>query len=399
MGKLTALKVKNLAEEGRYSDGDGLMLEVGPTGTKKWVLRIQSNGRRRDLGLGSASTVSLAEAREAASDTRRQVRAGLDPVAEKKRQRAKMPTFRGAARMVHEELKPSWKNEKHGAQWLATLEAHAFPEIGDVPVNEVTGPMVRDLLSKIWLMIPETARRVRQRIATVLDFAHSKGWRPDEFPTNAVSKGLPRQPKKDQHFAAMPWANVPEFIKTLRETPKAGEPVRLAIELTILTAARSGEVRGARWNEIDLNAKVWSVPAARMKMGKLHLVPLAERAVAILKRMAELRISEEPDALIWPGERSGKPLSDMTFSMPLRRMGVGFTVHGFRSSFRDWAAEATNFPREVAEAALAHALESRVEAAYRRSDLLEKRRKMMEAWANHCAGRTAKVMPMQKRAG
>jgi integrase len=395
MGKLTAVRVRSLKEPGRYSDGQGLMLVVGKDGSRKWVLRVQADGRRRDFGLGAAAHVTLAEARDAAATIRKQVKAGQDPRAERRRARQIIPTFREAAFRVHDEHKPSWKNAKHAAQWLATLEQHAFPALGAVRVDKIDGPMVRDVLADIWLKIPETARRVRQRIGAVLDWAHGKGYRQSEISTRSISRGLAKQPKDQQHFAAMPYADVPGFLTRLQGTDKAGETVRLALEFLILTAVRSGEMRGARWEEIDLEARLWTIPAQRMKAGKAHVVPLSARAVALLERMRELRRGED-QTLVFEGAKLGRPMSDMTLTMLLRRMDANATAHGFRSSFRDWAAEATNFPREVAEAALAHAVESRVEAAYRRSDLLEKRRKMMEQWRRHCAGEAGTTVPLAR---
>lgn len=383
MGKLTALKVKR-AKPGRHGDGSGLHLVVSDTGAKKWVLRIQKDGRRHDLGLGSASDVTLAEAREAAQDIRRAVRNGMSPLATRQRANQAIPSFRKAAKLVHEEHKPSWKNEKHAAQWLSTLETYAFPRLGDLPVNQIDGPLVRDVLADIWLTVPETARRVRQRIGTVLDYAHAKGWRETEIPLRAVSRGLPKQPKQKNHFAAMHWQDVPPFIDNMEETLKAGETVCLAIEFLILTAARSGEVRGARWSELDLEEKTWRIPAERMKASEPHRVPLSDRAVEILRRMTELRRTDDADAFVFEGQKSGRPLSDMTLSMPLRRAELDITVHGFRSAFRDWAAERTSFPRELAEKALAHAVRNKVEAAYQRGDLFDKRRELMDSWAQYC---------------
>lgn len=383
MAKLTALKVQR-AKPGRHGDGGGLYLVVSDTGARKWVLRIQQHGKRHDLGLGSANDVPLAEARESASDIRRAVRQGDSPLARRQRARQAIPTFREAAAMVHEEHKPSWKNPKHAAQWLSTLEAYAFPRLGDLPVNQIDGPMVRDVLANIWLTIPETARRVRQRIGTVLDYAHAKGWREAEMPLRAVSRGLPKQPKKISHFAAMRWQDLPAFLTNMEEALTAGETVRLAIEYLILTAARSGEVRGARWSEFDLEEKTWSIPAQRMKAGEAHRIPLSDRAVGILRRMLELRRTDSAEAFVFEGQKPGRPLSDMTLSMPIRRAKLGITVHGFRSAFRDWAAERTSFPRELAEKALAHAVRNKVEAAYQRGDLFDKRRELMNAWAQYC---------------
>jgi integrase len=258
--------------------------------------------------------------------------------------------------------------------------------------------MVRDVLALIWLTVPETARRVRQRIGTVLDWAHAKGYRLQEAPMRSVSKGLPRQPKDQEHFAALPWQDVPDFIVQLRATDKAGLVVKLLFEFLILTAVRSGEARGARWSEIDMETKLWTLPKARMKSNKAHVVPLSDAALALLDEAAKLRTFNAADALVFPGAKPERPMSDMTLIMLLRRLEARCTAHGFRSSFRDWSAEATNFPREVAEAALAHTLENRVEAAYRRSDLLEKRRSLMEAWGAFCIGPAGNVVPMTRKA-
>ncbi len=396
MSKLTAQGVKK-AGPGKYGDGGGLYLVVSDTGSRKWVLRIQVNGKRRDLGLGAATKVTLAEARDAAEDMRRAIRRGEDPVAEKRRARATMPTFREAAIMVHQEHRPSWKNPKHAQQWLSTLEAYVFPRLGDLPVNQIDGPMVRDVLAEIWLAIPETARRVRQRIGTVLDFAHAKGWREAEAPLRSVSRGLPKQPKIKGHFAAMPWQDVPNFITTMDDTLNATEPVLLAIEFLILTAARSGEVRGAVWSEFNLEDQIWLIPAERMKGGRAHRVPLSDRAVEILGRMDSFRRTAEAEAYVFEGQKQGRPLSDMTLTMPIRRANLPITIHGFRSAFRDWCAEATSTPREVAEACLAHVVRNAVEAAYARTDHLDKRRVVMDAWAAYCAGadQDGKVVPIK----
>ncbi|MBT5108271.1 MAG: integrase arm-type DNA-binding domain-containing protein [Rhodospirillaceae bacterium] len=387
MGKLTALGVKR-AGQGRHGDGGGLYLMVSDTGARKWVLRIQANGKRRDIGLGSASVVNLAEARESAEDMRRAIRKGDDPVAARRRAKETIPTFREAALKVHAEHRPSWKNPKHAAQWLSTLEAYVFPAIGDLPINSVDGPMVRDVLADIWLTIPETARRVKQRIGTVLDYGHAKGWREAEAPMRSISRGLPKQPKVKEHLAAMPWTDVPGFVANMETVLTASETVRLAIEFVILTAVRSGEVRGAQWSEFHIEKKTWTIPADRMKAGRAHRVPLSDRAIEIVNRMSELRRTTAADAHVFEGQRPGRPLSDMTFSMPIRRAGLPITVHGFRSAFRDWCAEATNTPREVAEACLAHVVRNAVEASYARTDHFDRRRVVMDSWAAFCAGAT-----------
>lgn len=387
MGKLTATAIRAIREPGRYVDGDGLMLEVKAGGGRSWVLRAQAAGRRRDYGLGPARDISLAEARELARDYRRQLRAGACPLEAKRRAQTRVPTFREAALAVHGEHKPGWKNSKHGAQWLSTLEAYAFRAFGDLSVDAIDTGHVRDALAAIWLTKPETARRVRQRIGTVLDYAHGKRWREQPFAMGPVNKALPKQPKKDGRFEAMPHAHVPAFLESIRARTGMGA---LALEALILTAARSGEIRGAHWGEVDLDKALWTVPADRMKAGKAHVVPLSPAALDAFRRAAALRMAGSD--LIFPGMAFGKPLSDMTLLKVLRDMKAGCTVHGFRSAFRDWAAEETSFPGEVAEAALAHAIPNRVEAAYRRTDFLEKRRGLMDAWGAYCTGGGAKVL-------
>ena len=384
MGKLTATKIKNLAQAGRYSDGDGVFLDLTGAGRGSWMLRVQVGGKRRDIGLGPLKSVSLADARQAAYEMRRKITQGIDPVAERKRERLVVPTFSEAAELVHEENKAGWKNGKHQKQWLATLQTYVFPAFGDRPVSEVDTSAIRDVLATIWLSKPETARRVRQRIGTVLDWAFVKGFRAAEAPMRSLSKGLPRQPKKDGHFAAMSYADVPTFMQRLNERKSVG---RLALEAAILTAARSGEIRFARWPELDLEAALWSIPGERMKMGRPHLVPLAPQAVDVFRRAEKLRVPATD--LVFPGQQLKKPMSDMTLLKILRDMDTGVTVHGFRSAFRDWVADKTLYPGEVAEAALAHAVANKVEAAYRRTDFLEKRRSLMTEWADFCVGAPA----------
>ena len=379
MGQLTVARVKTLTEAGRYVDGDGLMLVVKPTGAQSWTLRVRIGGDRRDIGLGSAKVLTLAEARAKAAELRRDIARGIDPIAEKKKVIDPVPTFRDAATRVHADHKAAWKNGKHQAQWINTLETYAFPMIGDRPVDKIEGPLIRDVLAPIWLTKPETARRVRQRIGAVLDWSYVKGYRKTEAPMRSLAKGLPRQPRKDGHFAAMPYADVPKLIARLRERSSVG---RLALEALILTAARSGEIRGATWSEVDLDAGMWSVPAERMKMGRVHHVPLAPQAIDAFRRAEGLRVPCSD--LVFPGQKLTSPVSDMTLLKVMRDMETGVTVHGFRSAFRDWVAEETSYPGEVAEAALAHAIPNKVEAAYRRTDFLEKRRSLMREWATFC---------------
>ena len=389
MGKLTATGVKaNLAKPGRYSDGDGLLLVVGAGGNGSWVVRVQKDGKRRDIGVGAASKVTLSLARQRASDVRSQVEAGLDPVAQR-RKAAGIPTFREAASQVHAEHRKGWRNGKHQAQWLRTLEVYAFPTLGDRQVSDIDGPAVREVLAEIWTEKPETARRVRQRIGAVLDWAYSKGHRDSEAPMRSLSKGLARQPKKDGHHAAMPFADVPVFLSRLRERETWG---RLALEAAILTAARSGEIRGAVWSEVDLDKALWTIPASRMKAGREHVVPLSLAAKRVFQRAHDLRT--EGSQFVFHGAKRDKPMSDMTLLKVLRDMGETVTVHGFRSSFRDWVSEDTQFSGDLAEAALAHAVANKVEAAYRRGNLLEKRRGLMDAWGSYCGGRGPSVLQL-----
>jgi integrase len=324
-------------------------------------------------------------------------KAGLDPSVEWKRVIEVLPTFEQAARQYHGNIKDGWKKgTKHGAQWIATLEAHAFPLIGSKRIDLIDTPAIQSVLLPIWLRLPETARRVRQRIGAVLDFAHGQGWRTGEAPMRAVAKGLPKQPKKGVHYAAMPYAELPEYMANLRTMePTLG---RLALQFAILTAGRSGEVRGATWDEIDLDKGLWSIPAARMKAGEAHTVPLPPAAVDVLKQVQGF-ITGRKGELVFPGLR-GKPLSDMTLAKALRVAGGGdATVHGMRSAFRDWVAEKMpTVPGDVAEAALAHAIQNRTEAAYRRAKYLDQRRDLMAAWSDYLRGKSNVVALADRRA-
>jgi integrase len=322
----------------------------------------------------------------------------VDPLAERKAAKlamATIPTFRDAAITAHSEHEGGWRNVKHRADWLSSLERYAFPVMGNIRVDLIDAPTVRDILLPIWLDRPETARRVRQRVKLVVDWAAAKGYRP-ALDLSGVSKALPRQPKSDNHFAAIPYEQVPQFLVSLRAS---GETMsRLALQFLILTAARSGEVRGATWPEIDLEARTWTIPGKRMKAGKAHVVPLSEAAVAILKRVAAVRARD--DATIFPGTK-GQPLSDMTMLKIMRDRKLPFSVHGFRSAFKTWAVEATSFPDAVSEAALAHIDANKVRAAYSRTDFRQQRTNLMAAWANFIgdAGATIHTLaPAKSRA-
>jgi integrase len=371
---LTAVKVKSLKEPGRYADGNGVYLIVEPSGAKRWMLRIMVQGRRRDIGLGGVQLVSLAEAREKAINLRKVARAGGDPIAERKA-KAGVPTFAEAAHKVHSDHAATWRNEKHTDQWINTLITYVFPIIGERRVDQIEAPDILKVLSAIWLKKPETARRVKQRIGTVLDWAKAAGFRSGDNIVLGVSKGLPKQPERRRHHAALPYAEVPSFVRLLRASD-SNEPTKLAFEFLILTATRTNEVLRAQWSEVKDD--VWTISAERMKARREHRVPLPRRCLTILRRAKQFSDGGE---YVFCGRSPEKPLSNMAFLMALRRMEFDVTAHGFRSAFRDWAAERTNFPREVCEMALAHTIKDKSEAAYRRGDLLDKRRELMTTWS------------------
>lgn len=386
MAKLTALKIKT-AGPGRHGDGGGLFLAVRPEGSKAWILRVQFRGRRRDFGLGGLDILPLAEAREKAAAWRKLAKNGVDPSLESRKVTAVIPTFEKAAEEHHANLKRGLKNKKHSDQWINTLKAYAFPALGKLPVDAIDAGLIWSALGPIWQEKSETARRVRQRIASVLDYAKAKGWRETEAPMRALAKIASKQKTKAGNFAAMPYVEVPALMVRLRAAEQTMG--RRALQFTILNASRSGEVREARWREIDFDKAEWTIPAARMKMGRQHIVPLSEPVMAILKDLAGL-LGHNPDELIFPGLRD-KPLSDATMAKAFRAAGGhGYTVHGTaRSSFRDWCAEmCPTVPGDVAEAALAHQVRSKVERAYRRATYLDQRRELMQSWANYLGGKS-----------
>lgn len=373
--ELSAVRVRGLKVPGRYADGNGLYLVVDPSGAKRWVLRAMIGGKRRDMGLGGLSLVSLAEARELAVKYRGAAREGGDPIADRRKGLAVVPSFAEAARSVHQDYKLSWKNKKHAAQWLTTLTKYAFPIIGDRAVDAIDTPDLIKVLSPIWLAKPETARRVRQRIGTVIDWGKASGFRSGDNPVDGVAKGLPKQPDQKSHFKALPYTDVPGFVHRIQGAGLGMSA--LAFEFLILTATRTSEVLGAKWEEIDLANSIWIIPGSRMKAQREHRVPLAERCIEILNAARLLAADSD---YVFSGASPKKPLSNMVFLMALRRLKVDVTAHGFRSAFRDWAAEQTNVPREVCEMALAHTIRDKTEAAYRRGDLFEKRRDLMREW-------------------
>ena len=410
-GKLSAAKVDKTKGPAILHDGAGLYLRIAPSGARSWVLRYQIDGKRRDMGLGPYPLLGLAEARDKARELRKLKLEGKDPLEARKAERqaqrlaeAKGRTFREVAEKYIKAHKASWKNAKHAAQWPSTLETYVYGKLGDLPVAAIDVGLVAQVMEQdidgtpFWQARPETASRVRGRIEAILDAATVRGYR--EGPNPAQWKGnlahiLPVQDKvrRVTHHTALPYAELPTFIADLRDRPGMGAR---ALEFTILTAARTGEVIGARWSEIDLVEKVWMVPAERMKAGREHRVPLTDTAIAVLDAVRPLapQHNGEPDpaAPVFPGPRRALPMSNMAMTSALRRMGrAELTVHGFRSAFRDWAAERTAFPREVAEMALAHAIGDKVEAAYRRGDLFEKRRQLMDSWERYCAAPAVKA--------
>ena len=384
--KLSDLKVRNLKTPGRYPDGATLYLVVWPSGSKSWVQRLTIGGRRADLGLGGYPAMSLAQARRKAQDNRILAKSGGDPLAEKREEAmvAAMPTFSALARQHIAEHRHAWRNAKHAGQWLSTLETYAFPSIGAVKVNEITRKQVVDALSPIWHTKAETARRVRQRIRAVMDRAVALEY-VDYNPAGDVINGaLTKLPRVRAHHRALPYMELPLAIQAVRGST-ASPSVKLAFEILVLTACRSGEVRGITWDEVDLQTMTWTVPADRMKAGRLHRVPLSRRALEILR---EARNLGDGNDFVFPAPRSGRILSDMVFTQMLRRLSLDFVPHGLRSSFRDWAAEQTDAPHAVMETALAHTVGNATEAAYARSDLFELRRGLMEKWSEFLEGST-----------
>jgi integrase len=385
-GKLSAVRVRNLSEPGLYSDGLGLYLQISKWKSKAWVFRYMRQGKAHKLGLGPCHTVSLREAREAALEARSKARKGIDPIAERKAalgrlraETAKLVTFADCAERFIDSARPGWRNPKSEDQWRSSLATYAYPIIGDLPVASVDIGLVSKVLEPHWASKTETMSRLRGRIETILDWAKVRGYRSGENP--AAWKGnlksllpAPAKVKRVEHHAALPYAEMPTFMSELRA--KDGVAAR-ALEFLILTAGRLGEISGATWTEIDVADKVWSIPGDRMKGGRAHVVPLSPRALTILEAMP----------------RTGERIFSAGYDMAVRRCLISLrqdvTIHGFRSSFRDWCGDMTTFPREVAEAALAHATGDETERAYRRGTALEQRRRLMDAWAAYCERPTA----------
>lgn len=391
--RLTAMRVAKEVDPGYYADGGGLYLQISPSGARSWIFMYKLSGRRREMGLGPLSQVSLAAARKEAVGYRELLRQKIDPIEARKgavRQilidAAPAVTFREAAKQYIADRESTWNNAKHAKQWTSTMETYAYPVIGDVLVGDITTEMIVRIIQPIWLKKGETARRVRGRIKAILDaeavLGHCSGDNPARY-ADHLDRVLPRVKKRQQvqHHPALPWEDMPTFMKELAARPKRAAR---ALHLLILTAARTNEIQFARVEEFDLTAKVWTVPAERMKMKVEHRVPLSDEAVKVVQD-AKTRAK---DGWLFPGYKPGRPLSNMAMLLLLRRMDRGdITVHGFRSTFRDWVADCTEYVGELAEMALAHAVKSDTERAYRRGKMVERRRQMMEDWAQYCAGK------------
>lgn len=388
--RLTAVGVARLTKPGYHADGAGLYLQVAAGGSKSWIFRFTREGRQHEMGLGSARTFTLAEARQRARERRKMLADGIDPLETKRRDRltrrladANVITFNKAAASYIEANSPAWRNVKHGDQWRSTLATYATPVIGDLPVAQIETSHVLRILSPIWTTKTETATRIRGRLEKILDWAKVQGYRTGDNPAawrGHLSEALPKPSKVADagHHAALPWPEIGGFMESLRGMP--GSAAR-ALELIILCAARTGEVLDAKWSEVDLDAALWVIPRERMKGFREHRIPLSSAAISVLR---QARIDSPNSDYVFPG-RKGQ-LSNMSCLATLKRMGrADLTVHGFRSTFRDWVSESTSYPRDVAEMALAHAIQDKSEAAYRRGDLLEKRRALMSDWAEFCA--------------
>jgi integrase len=397
MGKLNAAKMRTLTKPGAYGDGAGLYLQVRGLQNRSWLYRFKLYGKGHMMGLGTIHDVSLAEARDVAAAARKMVRQGINPIDQRRAARGENAaqaglTFNQVAETYIAAHEPSWRNAKHRQQWRNTLDTYTAPILGKLPVAQIDVGAVMRVLEPLWRAKTETASRLRGRIESVLDYATARGWRSGENPARwrgHLDNLLPARSKvaKVEHHSALPWREVGAFMVALAKEEGVSA---LALRFAILTAARTGEVIGARWSEIDMQAAVWTIPASRMKASREHRVPLSDGAMEMLREVSELRADPKADGFVFPGGRAGKPLSSMALLMLLRRMERGdLTAHGFRSTFRDWCAEATDYPREVAEAALAHILRHKTEAAYQRGDLMEKRRRVMAEWAAFWARRAA----------
>ncbi len=387
--KLTAMTVKKLSKPGKYADGNNLYLQIDISGARRWILRLTVGHRRRDMGLGSTMIVSLEEARQLARLYRGIAKSGGDPFLERQKERGFKVTFAYCAQKVHELNKPTWKNEKFALQWYSSLENHVLPKIGKLPISQITSSDILNVLSPIWNTRTDTARKLKQRIRLIIKWARAKGFFQGDDPVELAEQALPRKKRSDNHHKSLSYKDVPDLIVKIKES-KISLPTQLAIQFTILSACRTSEVLRASWDEIDMQNLIWTIPAKRMKTEKIHEVPISSGMKDILKD-AKDKI-DSPD-YIFSSDQSGKELSNNTLRLAVqKRLGVDTTIHGMRSSFKDWASETTNFANEVSEMALAHVIPNKTEAAYRRGNLMDKRRHLMQMWSDFINNNQSKVI-------
>ena len=387
--KLTAMTVKKLSKPGKYADGNNLYLQIDISGARRWILRLTVGHRRRDMGLGSTMIVSLEEARQLARLYRGIAKSGGDPFLERQKERGFKVTFAYCAQKVHELNKPTWKNEKLALQWYSSLENHVLPKIGKLPISQITSSDILNVLSPIWNTRTDTARKLKQRIRLIIKWARAKGFFQGDDPVELAEQALPRKKRSDNHHKSLSYKDVPDLIVKIKES-KISLPTQLAIQFTILSACRTSEVLRASWDEIDMQNLIWTIPAKRMKTGKIHEVPISSGMKDILKD-AKDKIGS-PD-YIFSSDQSGKELSNNTLRLAVqKRLGVDTSIHGMRSSFKDWASETTNFANEVSEMALAHVIPNKTEAAYRRGNLMDKRRHLMQMWSDFINNNQSKVI-------
>ena len=394
--KLTAMTVKKLSKPGKYADGNNLYLQIDISGARRWILRLTVGHRRRDMGLGSTMIVSLEEARQLARLYRGIAKSGGDPFLERQKERGFKVTFAYCAQKVHELNKPTWKNEKFALQWYSSLENHVLPKIGKLPISQITSSDILNVLSPIWNTRTDTARKLKQRIRLIIKWARAKGFFQGDDPVELAEQALPRKKRSDNHHKSLSYKDVPDLIVKIKES-KISLPTQLAIQFTILSACRTSEVLRASWDEIDMQNLIWTIPAKRMKTGKIHEVPISSGMKDVLKD-AKDKIGSP--YFIFSSDQSGKELSNNTLRLAVqKRLGVDTTIHGMRSSFKDWASETTNFANEVSEMALAHVIPNKTEAAYRRGNLMDKRRHLMQMWSDFINNNQSKVIHAFRQKG
>ncbi len=387
------MQVKKLSSPGRYADGNCLYLTISESGSKSWLLRIVVRGRRRDMGLGSVDLISLEEARDLARQYRLIARSGGDPQLDRQALRGELISFREAAVQEHELNVPSWGNDKHASQWLSSLEIHVFPIIGSMPVSQIKSAVILKVLAPIWIEKADTAKKIRRRLRMLVKWAQAQGYFTGNETVELVEQALPKVNASGAHFRSVSYDDLPQIIDRFQDS-SVSLATRLALEFLILTASRTTEVLEAHWSEIDLDKKLWVISADRMKASPDHEVPLTERTIEILQAAAKLKLD---NGLMFPSSLNGVAMSNNTLRVALqKRSGVDATVHGMRSAFKDWAAETTTYPNEVSEMALAHSIGSKVEAAYRRGNLLTKRRQIMADWDAYLAGKGRKVIQLHE---